>query len=282
MNASFLIGLLDELLDELDDFVTSEGIVIGASIAEVLAPGAASTLLPFLPIIAAIIRAIRDLLERAGDDTRFSELLEKLRRETVGNGIAGMFVWRAIYNEVFAREQGDLTYAALSYAVMDKHRYGDRCEVNVASLEVFFDAADRQLISYVDALIEFEKNQESRGRTIVGYAALRFMGSTRALIGMQQWSRTCSIEVSCLRDVLGGDDLLEYAMTLARDRNLRALLHWGQNNDCSADEIAVKFDRLAQPDRLRRWQAVLADWGGECDRYSNVFTRRAGLESRGM
>lgn len=278
-SASILIGVLDVLLDELQDFVQSEGALIGAGLATAAGVGL-PTLAAMLAALALLLKALRELLDHFDEDTTFPEAIEQLRSVLANFGDAGVFLWRAIYNQVFEGQQSERTYVARSYAVMDQHSYGNHCEINVDSLEVFFSVGDSRLIAFVDSLIEFEKNQESKGKTIVGYASLRFMGSTRALLGMQQFDMTVAVEVSCMRDVSGGDELLAHAMAAASDMNANCLLHWGQSNKCSAAEIEVKFGRFQQDgtSNLTLWKKSLASFGSQVDRFSNDFTRRLGLE----
>jgi hypothetical protein len=49
------------------------------------------------------------------------------------------------------------------------------------------------LIAFVDALLAYQIAQETRGLAMAGYASLRFMGPSRALIGMQKFNPTCSV-----------------------------------------------------------------------------------------
>src|SRR5439155_19777213 len=99
---------------------------------------------------------------------------------------AGLFVWQMIVFATFSDQQKDADFEAISYAVMDGHDYFDKsCNVNVDSIEVFFDATDPMLIAYVDALVEYEKGQEVApvAKAFVGYISMRFTGPTRAVIG---------------------------------------------------------------------------------------------------
>ena len=55
---------------------------------------------------------------------------------------------------VFKSQQAPHDYNAISYAIFDGHAYNDvSCTVNVRSVEVFFDAADPDLIAFVDRLL---------------------------------------------------------------------------------------------------------------------------------
>jgi hypothetical protein len=193
---------------------------------------------------------------------------------------AGVFAWRMLYNTVFETEQGDADFEAISYAVMDKHHYGNHCEVNVDSVEVFFDALDTPLIAFVDAVLAFEAAQEHEGKSILGYASLRFTGPSRALLAMEQFDATCAVEIACLRDVTGGQDLIDFAVRLALHPDIGGILHWGQRNDARRRDTDRLFGPASGRDRIGMWRqalGVVTD-GGSRDQFSSRFTRRIGLE----
>lgn len=88
--------------------------------------------------------------------------------------------------------------------------------------------------------------------------------------------------VSLRRDVTGTVDLINFAMKLARDPNFGAILHWGQRNDASTDDIQRAF---GDPTDLRngnlgRWREQLSAVtnNGSLDAFSSAFTRQTGLE----
>jgi hypothetical protein len=79
---------------------------------------------------------------------------------------AGLFAWQLIAHFVFSEMQADQPFGARSYAVMDRKNYRDRSrESNVDSVEVFFDALDDRLVTFVDALIAFEINRSCAARS---------------------------------------------------------------------------------------------------------------------
>ena len=174
-------------------------------------------------------------------------------------------------------QQKEQDWTAISYAVMDGHNYRDKsCEVNVNSVEVFFDATSSNLITFVDRLLKFERDQEFlQGKAAVGYISLRFMSKTRALIGPERQDLTCAVEVAALRDVQGSGELVAFAETLSRDRNINGILHWGQRNDSSMADIQFRFGRSL--DVWRRQLAKVTE-DGRLDGFSSAFTRRVGLE----
>jgi hypothetical protein len=188
-----------------------------------------------------------------------------------------------IGERLFSSQQNDLDFEAISYAVMDGHDYFDQsCNVNVDSIEVFFDATNPMLVAYVDALLAFEVAQERIGRAFVGYFSLRFTGPTDALIGPEQFKRTCVIEVAGLNDVTGVRELVDFAAMLALDPNFGGILHWGQRNPSTMADIEARFgDTAGDPkEKLTRWRGALSRLtdNGARDGFSNTFTRNTGLE----
>jgi hypothetical protein len=201
-----------------------------------------------------------------------------------GVRLAGLVVWQMIVFKAFSDQQSPSDFEAISYAVMDGHDYFDQsCNVNVDSIEVFFDATDPMLIAYVDALLAFEITQEVQlGRAFVGYISLRFTGPTRALLGQQRFPTSCAVEVAGLRDVDGVTQLIDFAIASALNRNYQGILHWGQRNESRRFHIEERFgptpgDPIGD---LQRWRQALNQIteDGTLDRFSSAFTRRTGLE----
>src|SRR6266566_2245145 len=212
-DASFLKGVIEAVIRELEDFVNTNGAVVGVGIGAVAVAGGIG-LLALIPWLLLILLILKKLLDAFDDDTRFAEHMENIKNAVLApddpdplRRAAGVFVWQLIVYKAFSSEQGDQDFEAISYAVMDTHDYLDiSCKVNVDSIEVFFNAVDDRLIAFVDALLAYETMQEFNGKAFVGYAALRFMRRTRALIGMQKFDTTCSVEVACLKDVHGSQE----------------------------------------------------------------------------
>ena len=284
-DGSFFRGLIAGVITEINNFVASHVVAVGGGIAAAAAAGG-SGLLALLPELAIIALLLEEFLSLIHDDTRFSEVLNGLRGTLLDPNAsperqaAGVFVWRVIYNEVFTGQQSATDFEAVSYAVMDKHHYGNRCEVNVDSVEVFFDALDTKVIAFVDALIAYEAAQEYDGKSMVGYVSLRFAERSAALLAPEQFPATCVVEVATLRDVVGGQDLLDYAVALALNPNIGGILHWGQRNDSTRDDIDRLFGPSSGTDRIGAWRDVLdlMTDGGSNNAFSSVFTRTVGLE----
>ena len=148
------------------------------------------------------------------------------------------------------------------------------------SIEIFFPAIPTaDMIGSVDSLLATINT--ALGNTtllktfLTGYFSLRFTGPTRAYLGMQQWSPTCSLEISALPGV--NEELDLYAAMLspiydALPNPRNPLPHWGQMLDSAslAPENAHFDVKQGYGDRYpnyTKWQQVYAQ-------LSNNFTVR--------
>ncbi|MDT0168435.1 hypothetical protein [Pseudarthrobacter sp. BRE9] len=296
-NGSFLAGVIEAAITEIEEIVESNGAVVGAGIAGVVALGGAG-LLALIPALLVVLLILKGLLEAFDADDRFGEHMEKIKNELLDPNepdplkrAAGLFAWQLIVLLGFRGQQGDRDYEAINYAVLDQKDYCNiSCEVNVDSVgrsssgrvEVFFNAVDHRLLTFVDALIAYEIMQEFQGKACVGYASLRFMGSTEAKIGMQRHDLTCAVEVACLKDVSGGQEMVDYAVRLALNPNIGGILHWGQRNDATAADVQRLFGDASDPlnGDLGTWRQALdvVTASGNHNRFSSDFTRGTGLE----
>ncbi|WP_256081952.1 hypothetical protein [Massilia sp. YIM B04103] len=289
-DANFIAGVVKEVMQEIKDFISSNGNDIGWGIAGVAAVGGAgllallAALFPFLAILAALAISIE-----SNAAPRFGNVLDQLRVALLSDSDpqkrkAGLLIWQMIAASIFKQQQDNSDYAAISYAVMDTHDYLDlSCNVNAQSMEVFFDATDPMLTAFVDALLTFEAGQElNHGRAFVGYISLRFMGQTHALLGPQKFPVTCAVEVAGLADAVGTKELMDFAVTLALDPTFKGILHWGQRNESTRAHIEARFGDPGTnaTSAMARWRDALKvlSNNGQLTGFSSAFTRRTGLE----
>jgi hypothetical protein len=288
-DSSFLRGILKAASEEIKNFVESNGHLIGAGIPLIAGAGG-SGLLALAPWLLAVAEILDDILDHFDLDDRLGEQMEHIKDLVLGDedepiprGAAGIFVWQLIALLAFESQQYPRNFNAISYAVMETHDYLEQsCRSNVDSIEVFFDATDSRLVAFVDQLIEFEKQQEFSGNAFLGYASLRFVGQSRALLAPERYPVTCAIEVACLRDMSGSQELVDYAVQLARSPIYDGILHWGQRNDCNQTEIESRFGDGPgmSGGSLGTWRLALSQItdNGRLDGFSNSFTRQTGLE----
>jgi hypothetical protein len=289
-DGDFMDGVVSGIWTEIDNFPSNNAVAIGGGLAGAIAAGAGpgiAALAPWLLAILAILALFLNSLRNQG--ATMGQALNNLRNDLLGSNdpnqrAAGIIVWRAIAAEAFKSQQSPHDYNAISYAIMDGHNYDDiSCSVNVRSVEVFFDATDPNLIAFVDRLLQFESDQEFQsGKSVVGYASLRFCQPSQAFIAPEAFSRTVAVECSGLADEAGSTEFVDFAVALAQDPNIKGVLHWGQQNDSTQQQIEFRFgDTPSSPiGPLHDWRSVLGQLtdNGRLDGFSSDFTRRAGLE----
>lgn len=288
-SADLLDGVLEQVAQEIKVFIEEKTISSGGVIASAGAAGGTGLSMFVSEFTTLLAELAEFLMQLKLEKWRLGEALNMVRSffldrraDPVGRAVR-IFFWQSFYYGLFKREQKDLDYDAISYAVLDQHNYLDKsCNVNIDSIEVFFDATDPLLIAYIDALIAFEIAQEFQGKSFAGYASLRFMGESKALLGMQRWPVTCAVEVSGFKDVPGTKELIDYAISLALNNNFGGILHWGQRNPSTATQIEERFGETApvRPGELQRWRHALnlITEGGSLNGFSSPFTRQTGLE----
>lgn len=215
------------------------------------------------------------------DDVRLGQILDSIREIILGpedghHTSVRILLWQHVMYILFKNQVKPGQGTEISYAMLDSYDYLDKgCFRPGDSIEVFFDANDPKVISYIDALLDFEKDQEERGFTFIGYISIRFTGKTDALIGMQKFERTCIIEVSGLKDVKGVQRLINYAIKLTKRPEYEGILHWGQRNPHDQRDIAIRFGN-----DLVKWRQALSliTKYGKLNRFSSEFTQTTGLE----
>lgn len=283
------IGLL---IDKVTD-VRNKALLTAAGAALALA-------LPFLPLHLRIL--LQETLDTAIVAAAAAELmivyLNELR-DILPTGplgktmcaLAGILAgsenmewFRFIAEAAIDSEQSSREYHGVSYGVMDLHNYLDiGCSANGDSLEVFFDAANMNLTTYIEKIFTRVNEMENgllTGQRLAfpGYVALRFMGRTAALIGMQRFPETCSLEIASYLDCAG---TLPFLSTIEQDAiNLGATVHWGQRNDLNMKQVEEMYDAKQPGGALYRWRealALLTD-NGRLSLFTTAFTRDRGLE----
>jgi hypothetical protein len=297
-DGNFMDGVVSGIYTEIENFLSNNAVAIGGGLAVAIGGGLAgaiatglgpgiAALAPFLLLILAFLALFLNALRNEG--STMGQAMNNLRNGLLGSSdpiqrAAGILVWRAIAAEAFKSQQSPHDYSAISYAIMDGHNYNDiSCTVNVRSVEIFFDAADPNLIAFVDRLLQFEIDQEFQsGKSVVGYVSLRFCMPSQGLIAPEAFPRTCAIECAGLADESGSTEFVDFAVALAQDPNIKGVLHWGQQNDSTQSQIEFRFgDTPGSPSGpLHNWRAALSKLtdNGRLDGFSSEFTRRAGLE----
>lgn len=166
--------------------------------------------------------------------------------------------------------QAGFASGPLGRNMLDTHDYDLEGAQAGNAIEVHFNAAATDYLAFIEDLGQFARNHFP----VLGYIGLRFTPAASALVAMQQYPLTASVEVATLRsraeDIYA--DFWDDVHAAARAR--RGIPHWGEEMRHSASELAALYG-----DRLRRWRDVLA---AVCDGapavFSTSFSREKGLE----
>jgi D-arabinono-1,4-lactone oxidase len=163
-----------------------------------------------------------------------------------------------------------LARAGLATDILDTHDYSLDGAQSGDSVEFFFDASGGDHLSFIDAVIDLSNKHSP----VFGYMGIRFTPRSSALIAMQQFDLSVSVEISTARarqeDVYA--DFWDDVHAAAADR--RGIPHWGQELRQSTDEIANHYGT-----NLGTWRRMLAELSIDSPQtFSTDFSRIVGLE----
>lgn len=157
--------------------------------------------------------------------------------------------------------------------MLDAHDYGLDGAQCGNSAEYHFDAASSTYLTFIDDVIRLTRKYFP----VFGYIGVRFTPVASALIAMQRYPLTASVEVATPRSRL--DDVYAAFWSELHDaaRARQGIPHWGQEFRLTEAELAALYGP-----RLRRWREVLADiCGGAPQVFSTAFSQDKGLEPLG-
>jgi hypothetical protein len=159
--------------------------------------------------------------------------------------------------------------------MLDAHDYGLDGAQCGNSGEFHFDAAGGAYLDFIGDVIRLARRPEHR--PVFGYIGIRFTPAASALIAMQKFPLTASVEVATARSRV--DDVHAGFWSALHDaaRVRQGIPHWGQEFRHTAAELEALYGA-----RLRRWRAALADLcHGAPGVFSTAFSRDKGLEPLG-
>jgi hypothetical protein len=151
------------------------------------------------------------------------------------------------------------------------------CKRQIDGLEFALDLrrGSERLFGFVDDVFALTDEFYTADMPAAFGLSLRFTKGTEALIGMQQFARTCSVEFIMLRGLKGQEDFLRRLYAIAKTHN--AIPHWGLIHEIDAAEVARLYDT-----RLRDWRAalgrVIEGSGGRADTFRTSYSTTRGLE----
>jgi hypothetical protein len=168
----------------------------------------------------------------------------------------------------------------VSFRIMDTTDYSMNC-FKAISLEVAFNADDVAYLGYIESVFGLIDGFAHQNILTGGYLSLRYCAGSEALLAIEQWPHTVSIEISALAHLAHEEQVLdafeaETVNHVGADGRLPTV-HWGQRNSRTVAQIEATFPKL------RTWRSVLARFvrrGGD-DTFDNDFCQSHGLEVRG-
>lgn len=238
---------------------------------------------PFAGIAwAARIEALRvQMLAWAEDSSTVGNFLSKMVKELTGlsEGEVGFVapelkaIFKAIVGDLFDGEFGDERIGP-SHKILDGHNYGrDGC-MSANSCEFFFDAHDDQYLKFMSEVLAAAR----AGDYLPGYASLRFVQGSRALLAPEQYPLSVAIEIAVPRSTDDGDlygKFFEDVLEIGRAH--LGIPHWGQQMRLAPPRLEKLYGEKLEP-----WRWALAEL--EADRaptFTSDFTRNVGLELDG-
>jgi hypothetical protein len=168
----------------------------------------------------------------------------------------------------------------VSFKIMDTNDYRGSCN-KALSIEVAFNADDTVYLDYLTAV--FNKIDAFAQQNILtgAYISLRYCAGSEALLAIEQWPHTVTIEISALAGLTGDNQVLrafedESANHVGHDGRLPTV-HWGQLNSRTAKQVEATFPQI------RLWRSALARISRKGNRFTfdNDFCQSHGLEPAG-
>ncbi|WP_330252847.1 hypothetical protein OG874_43550 [Nocardia sp. NBC_00565] len=252
--------LWDEIKGEYSDLAIALGHAIGCDNAEELVDN-------FLPQVQRILES----------STTSGEAIVLVLYRLATNpvlGPQGRPKVIAAVSQLLANSFSPVVRVGHACDMLDTHNYALDGAQSGNSAEFFFDAR-LSYQSFIDAILDLARAQLATGRPVFGYMGIRFTPRSSALIAMQQYELSVSVEIATGRarqdDIYARfwDDVHRTA------QDFGAIPHWGQEFRIPADDIADLYGT-----NFRTWRttaATITD-NHQPDAFATPFTRSVRLE----
>ena len=233
------------------------------------------------PFIAAEVAVNNLMLETAGDN--FGELLAVVVNHLVDAGLKDLIpaIVSAMATSLRSpSENGQVKESFRAYTRQPTcgtpPREGTNCERQMDTLEIAFDMSPGKtdLFDFIaDVLAAADKMWADNDPAAFGMS-LRLTGKTTALLGMQQFARTCSVELFALRGVHSTPALLTKLFELGEKHH--GIPHWGLINELTATQVRSHYPSLSE---WRQALRFIIDGGmGREETFRSAFSQARGLE----
>ena len=150
------------------------------------------------------------------------------------------------------------------------------CERNMDGMEFAFDmsAGKENLFTFITSLLALADSFYAAMTPAAFGFSLRFTGKTEALLGMQQFSRTCSVEVFLLRRVTAHERFIPKINELAKSNG--GIPHWGLMHSLTKDEVNKLYPGASEWRQALRY--IIDGGKGRTETFQSNFSIGRGLE----
>ena len=150
------------------------------------------------------------------------------------------------------------------------------CERQMDTLELAFDMTPGKtnLFDFVDEVFAEADRLYAADQPAAFGMSLRFTAATEALLGMQQWARTCSVEIFVLRGVHSTPSFITKLYELGERH--RAIPHWGLLHEQTAAQVRNHYPKLSEWRQALRF--IIDRGNGRAETFQSQFSIARGLE----
>lgn len=150
------------------------------------------------------------------------------------------------------------------------------CERNMDGMEFAFDMSPgkENLFTFISSLLALaDEFYAAQTPPAFGFS-LRFTGKTEALLGMQQFARTCSVEIFLLRRVASHERFIAKIYELAASNG--GIPHWGLMHSLTKDQVSKLYPAASEWRQALRY--IIDGGGGRTETFQSRFSIERGLE----
>jgi hypothetical protein len=150
------------------------------------------------------------------------------------------------------------------------------CERNMDGMEFAFDMSPgkENLFNFIADLLSLADAFYGAKTPAAFGLSLRFTGKTGALLGMQQFSRTCSVEIFLLRRVASHKRFIAKLYELANSNG--GIPHWGLMHSLTKNQVSKLYPEASE---WRQSLRYIIDGGkGRTETFQSLFSIERGLE----
>lgn len=150
------------------------------------------------------------------------------------------------------------------------------CERQMEGMELAFDMTPGKtnLFDFVDDVFAEADRLFAADQPAAFGMSLRFTAATEALLGMQQWSRTCSVEIFALRGVASTSRFFTKLYELGEKHGANP--HWGLMHELTAAQVRNHYPKLSEWRQALRF--IIDGGGGRAETFQSRFSIARGLE----